>query len=431
MRKLGKYSRSVSIIGVGCTPFMNTLEDPETNGLTESELFGYASIMAMKDAGISPKDIQVYFHGQAASVPTSDQANANVHPNDWFGTHGLGSYSHQQACSTGYLGLDLGVQSVASGKNDFVLTGCVDMGSDVFAPGKPAHFREKLTNQGFVAMVARSYDRAYCRHFEAGSFIQFDDYNVLYAKEYNLSKDQMDDVLNALAISNRRSAARNPLAKNRKEYAELAKEAGFDDVMEYMRSPEHNPMLSHTMRRSGFEDRADGAAACILCPTEIAHQFKEQPIEVLGVGNSVVEAMHPHLELEGTRRAIGQVYEVTGVKPEEIDLLLGNDFFLSSSIMSAEESGYLPRGEAWKYILAGRTAFDGDKPINTGGGRCSFGHAHAASGMADIYEAVTQMRGKAGERQVKKLPRTVLIRGFGGAQNICVPILRTVDGGGK
>ena len=344
---------------------------------------------------------------------------------------GWDTYSHQQACSTGYLGLDLGVQSVASGKNDFVLTTCVDFGSDVFVPGKPNHFRQKLTQEAFMAQVKTSYDRVYCNFFEAGPFILIDDYAATYSETHNLSKDQLDDVLNALAISNRRGAARNPLAKNRKEFAELAKEAGFDDVMEYMRSPEHNPMISSYMRRSAFEDRADGAAACVLCPTEIAHQFKEKPIEVLGIGNACIEGSHPHLELNGTREALRQVYEVTGVKPEEINLLLVNDFLLDSSILAAEESGYIPRGEAWKYILAGRTAFDGDKPINTGGGRCSFGHAHAASGMADVYEAVTQMRGKAGERQVKKLPRTTMLRGFGGAQNICIPILRTVDGGGK
>ena len=85
------------------------------------------------------------------------------------------------------------------------------------------------------------------------------------------------------------------------------------------------------------------------------------------------------------------------------------------------------QGEGWKYFIDGRTAFDGDKPINTNGGRCSFGHAHAASGLADIYEAVMQMRGVCGERQVKKLPKTAFIRGFGGAQNVASIIMRTKD----
>ena len=121
-----------------------------------------------------------------------------------------------------------------------------------------------------------------------------------------------------------------------------------------------------------------------------------------------------------------QVYELTGVSPDEIDLFMCNDFFLASEIVSAEECGYLPRGEAWKYAIEGRTAFDGDKPINPHGGRCNFGHAHGASGIADIYEAVKQMRGEAGATQMAKRPQTTFLRGFGGSQNVRCQILRTV-----
>ena len=65
--------------------------------------------------------------------------------------------------------------------------------------------------------------------------------------------------------------------------------------------------------------------------------------------------------------------------------------------------------------------------MNTNGGRTSFGHAHAASGLADLYECVRQMRGEAGEGQVKKQPKTGMLRGYGGAQNICTYIIRTAD----
>ena len=77
-----------------------------------------------------------------------------------------------------------------------------------------------------------------------------------------------------------------------------------------------------------------------------------------------------------------------------------------------------------KDALDGRLAFDGDKPMNTNGGRTSYGHAFGASGMADVFEAVTQMRGEAGERQVKKMPKHTFLRGFGGAQNVRATILR-------
>ena len=59
--KLGKNLRGVSIVGVGSTPFMNTVEDPERKGLTNGELFGYAALDAMKDAGVEPRDVQYFF----------------------------------------------------------------------------------------------------------------------------------------------------------------------------------------------------------------------------------------------------------------------------------------------------------------------------------------------------------------------------------
>ena len=131
--------------------------------------------------------------------------------------------------------------------------------------------------------------------------------------------------------------------------------------------------------------------------------------------------------MRGTEEAVRQAYEVTGLTPSDIDLFYANDFIITSHLIAAEIAGYLPKGEGWKYIMDGRTAYDGDRPINTTGGRASFGHAHAASGMADIFEAVQQMRGLAGERQVKKLPKHTMLRGFGGGQNLAAIILGALN----
>ena len=127
--------------------------------------------------------------------------------------------------------------------------------------------------------------------------------------------------------------------------------------------------------------------------------------------------------MEATR----QVYNATGVKPEEIDLLYVNDFIITSQLISAEITGYIPENEAWKYVLDGRTRYNGDKPINPNGGRTAFGHAHAASGVVDFYDAVLQMRGTAGAHQINKIPKTVFLRGFGGGQNVCSVIIRTKE----
>lgn len=424
--KLNKYSRSVSIIGVGCTPFMYTVDNPETNGLTEGELFGYASLKAMEDAGITPKDVDFYFHGEASPLNSSNYITPNIQVANWFGMKGKGSIHHSEACCTGYLALEQAVNAVASGKYNCVLSGCVEFGDSVAVPEHPYN-REKMAMERFLETTAWIYDRAYTRSLIAGPALIFDDSAEYYKRTNNLTDSQMDDILNHMAINNRRNATKNPLAIMRKEYSEMAKEAGFNEVMAFMKSP-YNPKMGDYLRVSGMELKCDGAAAVIVCATDMVSQFtKNKPIEVIGIGSSALEASTPHLEIKATKEAVRQVYEVTGVKPEELDLFFANDFIITSHLISAEIAGYLPKGEGWKYVSDGRTAYDGDKPINTNGGRTSFGHAHSASGLADLYEAVMQMRGACGERQVKKLPKTTMLRGYGGSQNVTAAIIRTLD----
>lgn len=434
--KLNQYSRSVSIIGVGCTPFMYTVDNSETNGLTEGEMFGYAALKAMEDAGVSPKDVDFYFHGEASPLNGSNYLTPNIQIGNWFGMKGKGSIHHSEACCTGYLAVEQAVNAVASGKYNCVLTGCVEFGDSIPAGGdsvedpKHPYKRQKMTMEKFLKTTAWLYDRTYSRSLMAPMELIYDDAAEDYVRTRGITAQEMDDTLNWMAINNRRNAAKNPLAIERTEFADIAKEKGFDNVMDYMRSP-YNPKMGDFLRMEGVERKCDGAAACIVCATdmipEIAKKLNHSPIEVLGVGSAACEASTPHFEIRATEEAVRQVYEVTGVKPEELDIFYANDFIITSHLISAEIAGYLPYGEGWKYICDGRTAYDGDKPINTNGGRTSFGHAHAASGLADVYEACMQMRGECGERQVKKLPKTAMLRGYGGAQNVAAVLLRTLD----
>ena len=427
--KVNPYLRGVSIIGVGCTPFMYTVDHEETNGLTEGELFGYAALKAMEDAGVSPKDVDFYFHGEASPLNGSNYLTPNIQVANWFGMKGKASIHHSEACCTGYYAIEEAVNAVASGKYNCVLSGCVEFGDALAVPNHP-YKREKMTMEKFLQTTAWLYERGYTRSFMAGQELIYDDAAEWYKRTRGLTDEQMDDTLNWMCITNRKNASVNPLAIERKTYEELAKEFGFDNVMDYMRSP-YNPKMGDFLRAGGLEIKCDGAAAVIVCATDMVDKYmgnkNHKAIEVLGVGCAASEASNPHFEVNATEEAVRQVYEVTGVKPEEIDVFYSNDFIITSHLISAEIAGYLPYGEGWKYICEGRTAYDGDKPINTNGGRTSFGHAHAASGLADLYEAVHQMRGEAGEGQMKKIPKTAMLRGYGGAQNICTYIIRTAD----
>jgi len=420
-----KLARSVSIIGIGSTPFMETLKNPETAGLTEGELFGYAALKAMEDAGVSPKDVQFYFHGCANPLGGSNYLSPNVQVAEWFGMRGKASIHHSEACCTGYVAVDIAAQAIASGKYDIVLTGGIDFGDALAIQGKPSCIRESFSFEAFQRSTDWLFDNAYTRHFLCN--VGHDNVGVWYQRHAGLTDEEIDRTLCQLAIINRENAKLNPLAIDHITYQEEAKAAGYDDVMEYMMS-EHNPKLGVTQRISGLEHKCDGAACLVLCATELAEKYtKNKPIEILGVGNSTLELSNPILEVDATVEATRQVYNVAGVKPEDIDLLYVNDFVISSQLISAEISGYIPDKQAWKYVLEGRTRYDGDKPINPNGGRTAFGHAHAASGLVDFYDAVLQMRGAAGAHQINKIPKTVFLRGYGGGQNVCCAIIRSID----
>ena len=290
--------------------------------------------------------------------------------------------------------------------------------------GKPAHIRTPITLEELMPDVEAIMDRAYTRALGGGHIGQ-DDWIDLYKRTYGLTDDEVDEVLNTMSYNGRRAAALNPRALYREPFDDIPAKYGMT-AMEYLKSP-YNPKTTQYLRVTGNAPSADGAACAIVCPFDMAHKFKQKPVQVLGIGSSCLELMRPHNEMEITKEAARQAYEVTGLKPDDIDLLLVNDFVLPSQLLAAEEVGYLPRGEGWKWVLEGRTAFDGDKPINPHGGRTSYGHAYGASGMADVFEAVLQLRGQAKERQVKNNPKTAMLRGFGGGQNCCIPILRAMD----
>jgi acetyl-CoA C-acetyltransferase len=104
---------------------------------------------------------------------------------------------------------------------------------------------------------------------------------------------------------------------------------------------------------------------------------------------------------------------MAGISARDIDYLHTHDCSHISGICTAEMMGYLEPGQGLKAARDGRLRFDGDRPMSTHGGRHAFGHAWAASAGSDTYEAVQQMRGKAGKRQMPKRPETCVIHTHG------------------
>jgi len=422
IHKLRPFSRGVSIIGIGITPFMLTMDNPDTKGLTEGEMFGHAAISAMKDAGITPNDIDMYIHGQAGPIFQSDAGTPNMSVANWFGMKGRASVHHSQACATGYVALEEACTFVASGVYDVVLSGTCDMSYSIVKEGTPNFIRRHCTEEIFAGILENFKPMDYPRWSHAVQPMLTESWLDDYVKEYHL-EDRIDEMLCTLSVNSNEMACKNPNSMTHDTYDSTAKMLGMDNAMDYLKS-RFNPKMGKYLRVSHFEQRCDGAGAVIVCPTEMAHRFTDHPIEVLGVGHSCVACGTPQNERHATRLAYNQVKELTGLTGKDMDLFMTNDFFQTSQFLSAEECEYIPRGAAYEYIMEKRMTNEGDRPVQTNGGRCCYGHAHGTSGLHDVYEAVMQMRGLMGETQVKHDVNYAMLRGFGGGQNVLNIILK-------
>lgn len=425
MKPMGKYERSVSIAGVGCTRFADNQKTPGREHLTEGDLFGYAVLTALEDAGLEPRDVQQLYVGCVNAFMFQDSVNPMFNVLSSCGMNGLGVMSHNEACVTGNVALDLAVQAVASGQYDIVVTGGLEMSCSATTPGRPAIFRETFPMEKLVPAFDMAYDTAYDRYFAGGIGYVWDGWTNEYVMKYGISDEEIDLALNSLAYHMRRMAKLNPLSFFNEDYDDLAAQHGMKDGMEYLSSM-YNPFVTNYLRSSSIEVACDGAAALVVCATDVAEKLKSMPIEVLGIGASAYGIGTPNFERRARENAINQVYGLTGMSGKDLDIFFPNDCELPAQLMTAEAAGYIPEGQAWKYAIDGRIAYDGDRPMNTNGGRTSFGHAHAASGIADTVECVKQMRGTAGATQVAERPHVAMMSGFC-AQNSRAAILKTVE----
>ena len=149
----------------------------------------------------------------------------------------------------------------------------------------------------------------------------------------------------------------------------------------------------------------DGAASAILCSKEIVNKLglKKQAVKVrasiLGSGKA------NDFDYKGDeigKRLAKIAYERAGAGPKDINLAEVHDATAFGELCQVENLGFCPKGEGGVFAESGATKLDGSKPINTSGGLLSRGHPIGASGLAQIHELVTQLRGTAGKRQIKK-----------------------------
>ena len=233
-----------------------------------------------------------------------------------------------------------------------------------------------------------------------------------HMSKYGTTQEQ----LAAVSAKNHYHSSLNPKAQYQKDMS-------IDEVM-------NDAKVTYPLTRSMCAPVGDGAAAVILCSGEYLKKHKlERAVKI----RASVLCQGSDRDLDGEdlgERLAKKAYAVAGLTPDDIDVAELHDATAYGELHQCESMGFCPPGKGGEYALSGATKLGGAKPINTSGGLEGRGHPIGASGLAQIYELVLQLRGEAGERQVKGAKYALAENGGGSIgveeSTMCIHILEKV-----
>lgn len=169
--------------------------------------------------------------------------------------------------------------------------------------------------------------------------------------------------------------------------------------------------VAYPLTRSMCAPIGDGSAAAIICSERFLK--KHSANRAVCIRASILKSGKRTGENDVCRRAADAAYEAAGLGPGDINIVEVHDATAFGELYQTEQMGFCPVGEGGSLAESGATALDGKIPVNTSGGLISRGHPIGASGLAQTWELVTQLRGEAGKRQVKN-PRIAMAENGGG-----------------
>jgi acetyl-CoA C-acetyltransferase len=352
----------VAVIGVGCTKFGDRYER------SFEELICDAAFEAYDDAGVDPEEIKAAYLG--TYLPGAGGGKAAVSLGDALRLYDRPITRVENYCATGTDAIRNACLAIASGTYDMVLV----VGA------------EKLKDRGGRGIPRLGHPLLARGNTAPGLF-------ALAANRYMHTFGLGRDTLAKVAVKNHRNGAKNDKAHLRMEITE-------EQVLKA-------PLIAWPFGLFDCCPTTDGAAAAILCRADLARGRKRPPVMVKGAalavstGRPYFDPTFDYLGFRSTQAAGREVYAMAGIAPSDIDFAEVHDCFTWTEITNIEDLGFCKKGEGGKLTEEGRTALDGDIPINPSGGLKSFGHPIGASGVRMVYECVTQLRGEAGARQVK------------------------------
>ncbi|HEC57517.1 MAG TPA: thiolase domain-containing protein [Candidatus Syntrophoarchaeum butanivorans] len=362
--------RDVAIIGVGCTRFGELWDH------SFRDLFVEAGLLAVEDAGIRGEDIDAIYLGNMSAGRFIEQEHVGALVVDHAG---LASELHipstrvEAGCASGALALRCGIMAVASGWHDIVVAAGVEKMTDVSAG---------LAEDALASCTDREWEGFYGATL-AGLFAMM---ARAHMKRYGTTREEMAMV----SVKNHDNASYNPIAQ-------FQNKISLDAVL-------NAGKVAEPLRLLDCSSIADGAAACVLAPLDIARRYTDTPVKVLASTQaSDTIALHDRRDIttmDATVHAARKAFEIAGITPGDIDLAEVHDSYTISEIMAIEDLGFFRKGEGGKALERGATRLDGEIPINTSGGLKGCGNPLGATGVRQAIEIVWQLRGEAGKRQV-------------------------------
>ena len=368
--------RAVHVVGVGMIPFTKP-------GASESYnvMGARAAQLALDDAGVPYDAVQQAYVGYVYGDSTAGQAAIYG-----VGLTGIPVFNINNNCSTGSSALYLARQAVESGMVECAIA----LGFEQMVPGalkgayddRPSpmtRFAEAMTaHQGYEPAAPRA------AQFFGGAGMD-------YIKQYGIRPD----TFGRISVKARQHAARNPLAVFRQTLT-------LEEVMA-------SPTVFGPLTRFQCCPPTCGAAAAIVCSADFAKKHKLDMCVVIAAQAMTTDTPST-FESDDMRRVVGydmtanaakQVYEAAGIGPEDLDVVELHDCFTANELITYEGLGLTPEGTAEKFIVDGDNTYGGRIVTNPSGGLLSKGHPLGATGLAQCYELVSQLRGTADQRQVE------------------------------
>ena len=203
--------------------------------------------------------------------------------------------------------------------------------------------------------------------------------------EYGTTREQLAEV----AVAARGWARLNPKAFKREDL-------NVEDVLA-------SRMVSSPLSILDCCLVTDGGGALLVTSAERAKDLRKPPVYLLGAGEAHWHrniSQMPDLTVTAAADSGRRAYEMAGVRPEEVDVVMLYDAFTINPILFLEDLGFCEKGEGGSFVKDGRIAPGGELPVNTNGGGLSYNHP-GMYGLLLVIEAVRQLRGECGERQVE------------------------------